>query len=84
MPASTVATEALYRIFDHSDPLITFADDLLLAVQQVAESIAAHHSPPEPVVARVLQYEMIGTGRLRMIGCSGKVWTRPAGRSAPH
>ena len=39
---ATVATEALYRIFDRSDPLITFVDDLLLAVQQVAESISAH------------------------------------------
>jgi multidrug resistance protein MdtO len=62
---ATVATEALYRIFDHSDPLITFGDDLLLAVQQVAESIAARQPPPKPVLARVLQYQMIGTGRLR-------------------
>jgi multidrug resistance protein MdtO len=62
---ATVGTEALYRIFDRSDPLITFVDDLLLAVQQVAESIAAHHAPPKPVLARVLQYQMIGTGRLR-------------------
>ena len=61
----TVGTEALYRIFDRSDPLITFVDDLLLAVQQVAESIAAHHAPPKSVLARVLQYHMIGTGRLR-------------------
>jgi multidrug resistance protein MdtO len=61
----TVATEALYRIFDRSDPLITFVDDLLLAVQQVAESLAAQHAPPKPVLARVLQYNMIGTGRLR-------------------
>jgi multidrug resistance protein MdtO len=62
---ATVATEALYRIFDRSDPLITFVDDLLLAVQQVAESFAAHHTPPKPVLDRVLQYQMIGTGRLR-------------------
>ena len=62
---ATVATEALYRIFDRSDPLITFVDDLLLAVQQVAENIAAHRAPPKPVFARVLQYQMIGTGRLR-------------------
>ena len=62
---ATVATEALYRIFDRSDPLITFVDDLLLAVQQVAESLAAHHAPPKPVLDRVLQYDMIGTGRLR-------------------
>ena len=62
---ATVATEALYRIFDHSDPLITFVDDLLLAVQQLAESMAAHRATPKPVLARVLQYKMIGTGRLR-------------------
>jgi multidrug resistance protein MdtO len=62
---ATVGTEALYRIFDRSDPLITFVDDLLLAVQQVAESIATHKTPPKPVLTRVLQYQMIGTGRLR-------------------
>jgi multidrug resistance protein MdtO len=62
---ATVLTEALYRIFDRSDPLITFVDDLLLAVQQVAESLAVHHAPPKPVLDRVLQYDMIGTGRLR-------------------
>src|ERR1700722_10914817 len=62
---ATVLTEAVYRIFDRSDPLIIFVDDLLLAVQQVAESLAAHHAPPDAVVARVLQYNMIGTGRLR-------------------
>ena len=49
---ATVATEAIYRIFDRSDPLITFVDDLLLAVQQVAESIAAHHAPPKPVLSQ--------------------------------
>ncbi len=63
----TVGVEALYRIFDRSDPLITFADDLLLAVQQVAENSAAHHAPSEAVLDRVLQYRMIGTGRLRMM-----------------
>src|SRR5271155_4431158 len=62
---ATVATEAIYRIFDRSDPLITFVDDLLLAVQQVAESFAAHRTPPKPVLDRVLQYQMVGTGRLR-------------------
>ena len=41
----TVGTEVLYRIFDRSDPLITSVDDLLLAVQQVAESIAGRHAP---------------------------------------
>src|ERR1700722_5375688 len=63
---ATVLTEALYRIFDRSDPLMTFVDDLLLAVQQVAENLAAHHAPPKPVLDRVLQYDMIGTGRLRV------------------
>ena len=61
----TVATEALYRIFDRSDPLITFVDDLLLAVQQVADSVASLRPIPQSVFARVLQYQMIGTGRLR-------------------
>jgi multidrug resistance protein MdtO len=62
---ATVGIEALYRIFDRSDPLTTFVDDLLLAVQQVAESLASLHAPPKSVLARVLQYQMIGTGRLR-------------------
>src|SRR5580704_2833907 len=80
---ATVATEALYRIFDRSDPLITFVDDLLLAVQQVAESIAAHHASPKSVLARVLQYQMIGTGRLRMtLQRQGLDPTRRAQRSA--
>jgi multidrug resistance protein MdtO len=61
----TLAIEALYRIFDQSDPLMTFVDDLLLAVQQVAESIANLHAPSESVLAKVDQYNMIGTGRLR-------------------
>ena len=80
---ATVATEALYRIFDRSDPLITFGDDLLLAVQQVAESIAAHHTPPKSVLARMHQYEMIGTGRLRTtLQRQGLDPTRRAQRSA--
>jgi multidrug resistance protein MdtO len=80
---ATVATEALYRIFDRSDPLITFVDDLLLAVQQVAESLAAHHAPPKSVLARVLQYDMIGTGRLRTtLQRQGVDPTRRAQRSA--
>src|SRR5271156_6475232 len=45
---ATVATEVLYRIFDRSDPLIIFVDDLLLAVQQLAESMAAHRATPKP------------------------------------
>jgi multidrug resistance protein MdtO len=80
---ATVVTEALYRIFDRSDPLLTFGDDLLLAVQQVAESIAAHQPPPRPVLARVLQYQMIGTGRLRTtLQRQGLDPTRRAQRSA--
>jgi multidrug resistance protein MdtO len=62
----TVGTEALYRIFDRSDPLISSVDDMLFAVQQAVETIAAHRAPPEPVVNRVLQYQRIGTGRLRL------------------
>ena len=80
---ATVATEALYRIFDRSDTLITFGDDLLLAVQQVAESLAAHHAPPKSVLDRVLQYDMIGTGRLRTtLQRQGMDPTRRAQRAA--
>jgi len=80
---ATVATEAVYRIFDRSDPLITFVDDVLLAVQQVAESFAAHRAPPKPVLDRVHQYAMIGTGRLRMtLQRQGLNPTRRAQRSA--
>ena len=80
---ATVGTEALYRIFDRSDPLITFVDDLLLAVQQVAESIAAHRAPAKSVLARVHKYEMIGTGRLRMtLQRQGLDPTRRAQRAA--
>jgi multidrug resistance protein MdtO len=61
-----LATEAIYRIFDSSDPFIAFVDDQLLAVQQVAESLANLHAPPKPVLDKVLQYQMIGTGRLRL------------------
>ena len=79
----TVGTEAIYRIFDRSDPLITSVDDLLLAVQRVAEGMAGPHSPAKPVFDRVLQYEMIGTGRLRtMLQRQGVDPTRRAQRSA--
>jgi multidrug resistance protein MdtO len=79
----TVATEAIYRIFDRSDPLIRSVDDLLLAVQQVAEGIAAHRTPPKSILDRVLQYQMIGTGRLRMtLQRQGLDPTRRAQRSA--
>jgi multidrug resistance protein MdtO len=80
---ATVLTEVIYRIFDRSDPLITFVDDLLLAVQQVAESLASLHVPPKPVIDRVLQYQMIGTGRLRMtLQRQGVDPTRRAQRAA--
>jgi multidrug resistance protein MdtO len=80
---ATVATEALYRIFDRSDPLIAFVDDLLLAVQQVAESIANLRTPPKSIQARILQYQMIGTGRLRlMLQRQGVDPTRRAQRAA--
>ena len=62
----TFAVEALYRIFDRSDPLIASVDDLLLAVQEVAGSIASLHEPSQSIRTKVLQYHMIGTGRLRM------------------
>lgn len=60
---ATVITEAVYRIFDHSDPLIASVDDKLLAVQQVVESIASLHAPPKSVLDKVVQYQMTGTGR---------------------
>jgi multidrug resistance protein MdtO len=79
----TVGTEALYRIFDRSDPLITSVDDLLLTVQQVAESIASLHAPAKSVLAKVLQYDMIGTGRLGMtLQRQGLDPTRRAQRAA--
>ena len=62
----TVATEALYRSFDRSDPLISSVDDMLHAVQQVAESIAGSRPLPKPILDKILQYRMIGTGRLRV------------------
>jgi multidrug resistance protein MdtO len=61
----TLTTEALYRIFDRSDPLVASVDNLLLAVQQVTESIGSLHAPQKPVLNRIAQYQMIGTGRLR-------------------
>jgi multidrug resistance protein MdtO len=79
----TVAAEALYRIFDRSDPFIASVDDLLLAVQQVTESLAAHRVPPQSILARVIQYQMVGTGRLRLtLQRQGLDPTRRAQRSA--
>ncbi|MFZ1941404.1 MAG: hypothetical protein WAU67_20035, partial [Terracidiphilus sp.] len=62
----TLVTEVIYRIFDRSDPLIESVDDLLHTVQQVAENLADHHALPQSLLDRVVQYKMIGTGRLRM------------------
>jgi multidrug resistance protein MdtO len=79
----TLGTEAIYRIFDRSDPLIASVNDMLLAVQEVAVGIAAHRTIPKPIAARILQYEMIGTGRLRvMLLRQGVDPTRRAQRSA--
>jgi multidrug resistance protein MdtO len=79
----TLGTEALYRIFDRSDPLIASVDNLLLTVQQVAESLAAHRALPEPIHARVIQYNRIGTGRLRtMLQRQGSDPTQRAQRAA--
>jgi multidrug resistance protein MdtO len=81
--SATVVTEAVYRIFDRSDPLIVAVDDMLLVVQQVVESIASLHAPPKPILDRVRQYEMIGTGRLRtMLQRQGLDPTQRAQRSA--
>jgi multidrug resistance protein MdtO len=63
----TVGIEAIYRIFDNSDPLIATVDDRLLIVQQVAESIARLRAPSKSLVDRIAQYQMTGTGRLRVM-----------------
>jgi multidrug resistance protein MdtO len=80
---ATVGTEAIYRIFDRSDPLLTSVDDLLFAVQQVVESVAGLHAPAKSIRDRILQYNMIGTGRLRVtLQRQGGNPTRRAQRSA--
>jgi multidrug resistance protein MdtO len=79
----TMGTEAVYRIFDRTDPFITSVDDLLLAAQQVAKSIATHQVPPKSVSNKVLQYQRIGTGRLRLtLQRQGVDPTRRAQRAA--
>jgi multidrug resistance protein MdtO len=81
--AATVATEAVYRIFDCSDPLITSVDNLLLAVQQVVESAAGLRGPAKSIRDRILQYDMVGTGRVRTaLQRQGMDPTRRAQRSA--
>lgn len=78
-----LATEAVYRIFDRSDPLISSIDDMLLAVQLVTEHFAARQTPPTSVMNRVLQYQMTGTGRLRIaLQRQGVEPTRRAQRGA--
>lgn len=79
----TFGTEALYRIFDRSDPLLTYVDDMLHAVQNVAESVASRHAIPKSTFDRVVQYQMIGTGRLRLtLQRQGLDPTRRAQRTA--
>ena len=81
--AVTVATEMFYRIFDRSDPLITSVYNLFFVVQQVVESFADHHRVPKSILDRVLQYDVIGTGRLRtMLQRQGVEPTQRAQRSA--
>jgi len=62
----TVATEAVYRIFDRSDPLITSIDDVLLTIQQIAENVSTYREPPKSILVKLGQYQMTGTGRLRL------------------
>lgn len=80
---AAIATEAVYRIFDSSDPLITSVNDMLGPVQQAVESIANLHDPPKALRTRVLQYHLTGTGRLRTaLQRQGLDPTRRAQRSA--
>jgi len=80
---ATVAIEAVYRIFDRSDPLITSVENQLHAVQQVVESNAGLLAPSESIRTRILQYDMTGTGRLRTaLQRQGLDPTRRAQRSA--
>jgi multidrug resistance protein MdtO len=79
----TLTTEAVYRIFDRSDPLLSAVDDLLLAVEQVAEALARGYALPKSVSDRIVQYQMIGTGRIRLsLQRQGMDPTRRAQRGA--
>jgi multidrug resistance protein MdtO len=83
----TVATEAVYRIFDsglhRADPLIASLDDKLLAVQEVMKSVASRHLPPKSIADKILQYQMTGTGRVRaMLQRQGVDPSRRAQRTA--
>ena len=61
----TVVTEAVYHLFDRSDPLITSINDLLLTTQRILESIAQRRVVSEALRDKVLRYDITGTGRLR-------------------
>lgn len=63
----TVATEAVYRMFDQSDPLVRSIDDMLLTVQRVVECAADRRALPEEFSDKLLQYSKVGTGRLRIV-----------------
>jgi len=79
----SVGTEAIYRIFDRSDSLITSVDDMLLAIQELAKSIADPHARSETISARILQYHRVGSGRLRTaLQRAGLDPTKRAQRSA--
>jgi multidrug resistance protein MdtO len=81
--AVTMATEAIYRIFDRSDPLIVSVDDLLLTTQLAAERIANYETLPQSTLDKICQYQMTGTGRLRVtLLRQGLDPTRRAQRSA--
>jgi multidrug resistance protein MdtO len=83
----TVATEAVYRIFDsgldRSDPLIASLDDKMLVVQEVMKCVASRCLPPKSISDKILQYQMTGTGRLRtMLQRQGIDPSRRAQRTA--
>jgi multidrug resistance protein MdtO len=61
----TVITEAVYRLFDRSDPLIISINDMLLTSQRLLESIAQSRVISKALRDKVLQYDITGTGRLR-------------------
>jgi multidrug resistance protein MdtO len=61
----TVVTEAIYRIFDRSDPLLSSIADLMLAAQRVIDNVAQRHTIPDADRKKILQYDLTGPGRLR-------------------
>ena len=62
---ATVVTEAVYRIFDRSDPVLSSIADLMLAAQRVIDNVAQRHTIPEADRKKILQYDLTGPGRLR-------------------